>query len=121
SDRAPVRQLEESVRAQEGLLRVARAERWPAVQLTTGYQRLYFPTTVFPQLDNARENWTIGVSASVPLFTGGRIKGSEMIAEGNLEVARARLQQAREVAALGARGAVSALGPGGGTCGAGAG
>jgi outer membrane protein TolC len=109
SDRAPVRQLEESVRAQEGLLRVARAERWPAVQLTTGYQRLYFPTTVFPQLDNARENWTIGVSASVPLFTGGRIKGSEMIAEGNLEVARARLQQTREFAALDARVALSAL------------
>jgi outer membrane protein TolC len=109
SDRAPVRQLEESVRAQQGLLRVARAERWPAVQLTTGYQRLYFPTTVFPQLDNARENWTIGVSASVPLFTGGRIKGSEMIAEGNLEMARARLQQTREFAALDARVALSAL------------
>jgi len=109
SDRAPVRQLEESVRAQEGLLRVARAERWPAVQLTTGYQRLYFPTTVFPQLDNARENWTIGVSASVPLFTGGRIKGNEMIAEGNLQVARARLQQTREFAALDARVALSAL------------
>ena len=91
------------------MLRVARAERWPAVQLTTGYQRLYFPTTVFPQLDNARENWTIGVSASVPLFTGGRIKGSEMIAEGNLEVARARLQQTREFAALDARVALSAL------------
>jgi outer membrane protein TolC len=109
SDRAPVRQLEEGVRAQEGLLRVARAERWPTVQITSGYQRLYFPTTVFPQLNQARENWTVGVSAAVPLFTGGRIKGDELVAQGNLQEARARLQQTRELAALDARVALSAL------------
>ena len=109
SDRAPVRQLEQSVRAQEGLLRAARGERLPSLQITSGYQRLYFPTSVFPQLNNARENWTIGVSASLPLFTGGRIKGGELIAQGNLEETRARLQQTRELAALDARVALSSL------------
>ena len=109
SDRAPVRQLEQSVRAQEALVRAARGERLPSVQITSGYQRLYFPTSVFPQLNNARENWTIGVSASLPLFTGGRIKGSELIAQGNLQETRARLQQTRELAALDARVALSAL------------
>src|SRR5919198_383721 len=54
ADRAPVRQLEQNVIAQEGLLRVARGERFPSLQLTSGYQRLYFPTSVFPQLNNAR-------------------------------------------------------------------
>ena len=109
SDRAAVRQVEESVRAQEGLLRVARSQRFPTVQITSGYQRLYFPAEAFPTLTDARENWTIGVSASVPLFTGGRIKGDEMVARGNLEEARARLQQTRELAALDARVALSAL------------
>ena len=109
SDRAPVRQLQENVRAQQGLVRAARGERLPTVQITSGYQRLYFPTSVFPQLNNARENWTIGVSASLPLFTGQRIKGDELIAQSNLEQAKAQLQQTREVAALDARVALSAL------------
>src|SRR5947207_9888815 len=109
SDRAPVRQLQETVRAQQGLVRAARGERLPSVQITSRYQRLYFPTSVFPQLNNARENWTIGVSASLPLFTGFRIKGDEMVAQGNLEQAKAQLQQTREVAALDARVALSAL------------
>jgi outer membrane protein TolC len=109
SDRAPVRQLEANVRAQEGLLRAARGERLPTIQITSGYQRLYFPTSVFPQWNNARENWTIGASLSVPLFTGGRIKGDELIAKANLDQTRAQLQQTREIAALDARVALSAL------------
>ena len=109
ADRAPVRQLRENVRAQQGLLRAARGERLPSIQITSGYQRLYFPTNVFPQWSSARENWTIGVSASLPLFTGGRIRGDEMVAQGNLEQARAQLQQTQEVAALDARVALSAL------------
>ena len=109
SDRAPVRQLQETVRAQQGLVRAARGERLPSVQITSGYQRLYFPTSVFPQLNNARENWTIGVSASLPLFTGFRIRGDEMVAQGNLEQAKAQLRQTREVAALDARVALSQL------------
>jgi outer membrane protein TolC len=109
ADRAPVRQLQETVHAQQGLVRAARGERLPSIQITSGYQRLYFPTNVFPQLNNARENWTIGVTASVPLFTGWRIRGDEMVAQGNLEQARAQLQQTREVAALDARVALSAL------------
>src|SRR4051812_43240952 len=109
SDRAPVRQLEQNVRAQQGLVRAARGERLPSIQITSGYQRLYFPTSVFPQLSNARENWTIGAALSLPLFTGWRIRGDEMVAQGNLEQARAQLQQTREVAALDARVALSAL------------
>ena len=43
------------------------------------------------------------------MFTGGRIKGDELIAQGNLDQTRAQLEQTREVAALDARVALSAL------------
>jgi outer membrane protein len=109
ADRAPVRQLEQTVRAQQALVKAARGERLPSIQITSGYQRLYFPTNVFPQWNNARENWTIGASLSLPLFTGGRIRGDEMIAESNLTQTKAQLQQTREFAALDARIALSAL------------
>jgi outer membrane protein len=109
SDRAPVRQLEQSVRAQQALVKAAHGERLPSIQITSGYQRLYFPINVFPQWNNARENWTIGASLSLPLFTGGRIRGDEMIAESNLTQTKAQLQQTREFAALDARVALSAL------------
>jgi len=109
SDRAPVRQLEQSVRAQEGLLKVARGERLPSLQITSGYQRLYFPTNVLFQINDARINWTVGVTASLPILTGGRIKGDVLVAQANLDQARAQLQQTREVAALDARVALSAL------------
>jgi outer membrane protein TolC len=45
----------------------------------------------------------------MPIFDGGKIKGDEMIAQANLDHARAQLQQTREVAALDARVALSAL------------
>ena len=109
SDRAPVRQLEQSVRAQEGLLKAAKGEKLPYVQITSGYQRLYFPTNLVLQLNNARINWTVGVTASLPIFDGGKIKGDEMIAQANLEQARAQLRQTREAVALDGRVALSAL------------
>jgi outer membrane protein len=109
SDRAPVRQVEQNIRAQEGLLRAARGERLPSLQITSGYQRLYFPTNVLFQINDARINWTVGVTASLPILTGGRIKGDVLVAQANLDQARAQLQLTREVAALDARVALSAL------------
>jgi outer membrane protein TolC len=109
SDRAPVRQLEQTVRAQEGLLKAAKAERIPSVALVSNYQRLYFPSNAFPNLADARQNWTIGLSTSLPIFTGGRIKGSELVAQASLDETRARLKQTREFAELDTRIALNAL------------
>jgi outer membrane protein len=109
ADRATVRQASENVKAQEGLLRAARADRFPTIALTSGYQRLFFPTSTFPQINDFRENWTVGISAGVSLLSGGRTHGSEMVAEANLREARARLKQAREFAALDSRIALSQL------------
>jgi outer membrane protein len=103
ADRAPVRQAEATVRAQQGLLQVARGERLPQIAITSGYQRLFFPQDIFPQLNQYRQNWTIGVAASLPIFTGGRIRGSTMIAEANVTQSRELLEQTREFAALDAR------------------
>ncbi len=107
--RATVREASENVKAQEGLLRAARADRWPTLAVTSGYQRLFFPAGVAPDLTDYRENWTIGMSARVSLLSGGRTSGSTLVAQANLREARARLQQAREFAALDSRIALSQL------------
>jgi outer membrane protein TolC len=108
-NRATVREAAENVRAQEGLMRAARAERLPNLALTSGYQRLFFPASTFPELNDYRENWTVGISAGVSLLSGGRIRGGELVAQANLREARARHQQARELAALDARIALAQL------------
>lgn len=108
-NRATVRQASENVKAQEGLLSVARAERFPTISITSGYQRLFFPLTTFPELNDFRENWTVGISAGVSLFSGGRVSGQVLTAQANLREARAREKQARELAALDARVALSQL------------
>ena len=102
-DRAPVRQSNEALNAQEGLLRVARADRLPSLAITSGYQRLFFPSQFFPTLNQFSENWNVGGSITLPLFTGGRIAGSIDVAQANLAQARAQLQQTRELAALDTR------------------
>jgi outer membrane protein TolC len=109
SDRAPVRELEQAVRAQEAQVAIARSERFPSLALVSGYQRLYFPNGTFPNLSDARENWTIGLSTNFSLFSGGRIKGGELIAQAGLDQARAQLRQTREFVALDTRVALSAL------------
>ena len=107
--RASVRQASEAVRAQRGLLRAARADRYPTLALTSGYQRLFFPSSTFPDLGDFRENWTVGFSAGVNLLSGGRTRGSVLSAQADLRTAESRLKQTREFAALDARIALSQL------------
>lgn len=107
--RASVRQAGEAVRAQRGLLRAARADRYPTLALTSGYQRLFFPSSTFPDLGDFRENWTVGFSAGVNLLSGGRTRGNVLSAQADLRTAESRLKQTREFAALDARIALSQL------------
>ncbi|MEO5903899.1 MAG: TolC family protein, partial [Gemmatimonadaceae bacterium] len=100
SNRAAVRQASEAVHAQEQLLTVARSQRLPSVALTSQYGAVAYPTNGIPGKSDFRANWTVGVAASIPIFTGGRIRGDEMIAQANLAESRARLQQVREFASL---------------------
>jgi len=103
SDRATVRQAAEAIDAQRGLLKVAKAQRFPTLAITSQYGKVAFPLTGFPQSGEFRTNWTIGLASQIPLFTGGRIKGDQMIAEANVREAQARYDQLREFAALDSR------------------
>jgi outer membrane protein TolC len=108
--RAPVRQAEQTVRTQEAQVTVARAQRLPAVSLSSNWSRVAYPESGLPSSWNDfRTNWSIAASLSIPVFTGGRIRGDEMVARAGLEEARARLSQTRELAALDTRNAQEEL------------
>ncbi|HEU4451629.1 MAG TPA: TolC family protein [Longimicrobium sp.] len=110
ANRAPVRQAAEAVRQQEGLLRVARSQRLPQLSLFSQYARVGYPQTgTIPTWDEFRTNWNVGAQMSVPIFTGGRLRGDRLVAEANLSEARARLDQAVTLAQLDTRTAVQQL------------
>jgi outer membrane protein TolC len=48
-------------------------------------------------------NWSVSAGLSLPIFTGGRLRGDALAAEAAYDESRFRLQQAREAAALEAR------------------
>jgi outer membrane protein TolC len=108
ANRAPVRQLSEALRAQEAQLAVARSQRWPTLSVRTQYARLNFARGG-PKLDNLLTNWNVTVGASMPLFTGGRIKGEEMINRAAVEESAARLEQTRKLAGLETRQSLAQL------------
>jgi outer membrane protein len=98
--RAPVRQLDEAVKAQEAQLTIARRDWLPTIAVTSAYSRVAFGAGGVPAWGNWLNNWTVGVGASFPLFTGGRLRGAEMVARASVEESKARLDQTRELAAL---------------------
>ena len=101
--RATVRQAAEAIDAQRGLLKVAKAQRFPTLALTSQYGKVAFPLSGFPGSGDFRTNWTVALGTQFPLFTGGRIKGDQMVAEANVRDAQARYDQLREFAALDSR------------------
>lgn len=108
-NRAGVRQAVEALDAQRELLRVARSQRLPSLSVSSAFGGVAYPLSGLPGTNDFRANWTVGVAAQIPIFTGGRIRGDEMIAQANVAESRARLQQVREFAALDSRVALNAL------------
>ncbi len=110
--RASVRQAEALVDAQRAALRASRQARYPSVQLASTYQRFAYPAegTFLPSaIDLYFPNWNVTLGLSVPLLTGGRLRGERMVAEANLLEAEQRLQQTREGASLDAQLAMTQL------------
>ncbi|HJU73881.1 MAG TPA: TolC family protein [Gemmatimonadaceae bacterium] len=107
-NRAPVRQLNEALRAQEAQLDVTRSQQWPTLSVSTQYARLNFARGA-PKFDNLLTNWNVTVRASMPLFTGGRIRGESMISRAAVQESEARLDQTRKLAALDARQSLAQL------------
>ncbi|HEY4649354.1 MAG TPA: TolC family protein [Gemmatimonadales bacterium] len=103
--RAPVRQANEAVEAQRGLVRVARGQQLPQLALSSQYALLGYPDNVSPFQTNYLSDWTVSLALQLPLFTGGRIGGQVAAAEANLTQARLRLQQSRELAEVDLRNA----------------
>ncbi len=107
--RAPVRQAALAIRAEEGLLKVAKSQNLPSVALTSAYGRVAYPGSGLPNWSQFLTNWSLAVGLTVPLFTGGRITGDKMVARANLEDARLRYRQSSEFAQLDARSSVQEL------------
>jgi outer membrane protein TolC len=107
--RAPVRQLGESVRAAQEQLTVARRAWIPTLSLSTQYGRLSFPQTGLPNFNNLLTNWTVSFTATMPLYTGGRLRGQKMVAEAAVRDAEARYEQVREAASLDGQQALALL------------
>lgn len=96
--RPPVREAVEAVAIEEARLRIARAQRYPEVSVIAQYGRVALPNTTIPSLDDFRPTFWFGVSARVPIFTGGQIRGDELVAQSAVREARARLDRVRELA-----------------------
>jgi len=109
ANRAQVRQVAEAVKVQRDQFRIARAQRLPGLALSTQYGRIAYPSAGLPAWDAYYPNWTVTATLSVPLFTGGRITGDEMVARANLTEARENYQQTKELAALDSRAAIADL------------
>jgi outer membrane protein TolC len=108
--RAPVRQLTENVLAQEQNLRAVRAQRYPQISLTSQYQRFSYPVgRIQTSIADYFPNWAVSVGLSIPIFTGGRIRGQVMAAEASLAEARDQLRQTQELVALDAEVALAQL------------
>jgi outer membrane protein len=107
--RSAVEQAIQAVTVQEAQLDVAQSAGRPSLVLTSQYGRVAYPTGGLPSWSDSRPNWTVGVNLSLPLFTGGRLRGGEKVAEASLLESRARLQQVRELAALDTRSAYQQL------------
>jgi outer membrane protein TolC len=91
----------------EASLKAVEAERMPAVSFTSNYSRIAYPSGALPVFDRA--NWSVGVSVSVPILTGGRQKGDEMVARADIETARLQQKQVQELAGLDTRSAWAEL------------
>jgi outer membrane protein TolC len=107
--RAPVRQSAAAVDLQRQALRITRSQRFPTLSLNSQYGRVAYPTTGLPVWGDFRTNWTVGAVVSVPLFSGGRIHGEELVARADLQEAEARLRMTRELAQLDTRSALEQL------------
>ena len=106
--RVAVDQTRATVRTREASLNLIEAQKMPSVSLNSNYARIAYPENVAAPTFN-RSNWTVGVSMSVPLLTGGRQKGDEQVARAELDQSLLQQRQMEELAALDTRSAWAEL------------
>jgi outer membrane protein TolC len=106
-ERAAVEQANTTVRTREATLKLTEAQRMPSVSLNSSYSRIAYPDNFLPTFD--RSNWTVGIGVSVPILTGGRQRGDELVARAELDQSRLQQRQIEELAALDTRSAWAEL------------
>jgi outer membrane protein len=109
ANRAPVQQAATLVTVQQGSLAITRSQRLPTISVTSQFGRVGYPVGALPGWDEFATNWTVGAQLSVPIYTGGRIRGETMVAEANVVEAQARLRQTEDAARLDTRTALERL------------
>jgi outer membrane protein TolC len=106
--RIAIDQARATVRTREASLQLIEAQKMPSVSLNSSYARIAYPENVAaPTFD--RSNWSVGISMSVPLLTGGRQRGDEAVAKAELEQSLLQQRQMEELAALDTRSAWAEL------------
>jgi outer membrane protein TolC len=106
--RIAIDQARATVRTREASLQLIEAQKMPSVSLNSNYARIAYPDNVAaPTFD--RSNWSVGISMSVPLLTGGRQRGDEVVAKAELEQSLLQQRQMEELAALDTRSAWAEL------------
>lgn len=96
--RVPLAQAQQDVRAREATVTQARAQRLPTVFVQSSYGLVNYSGA--PAFDDFRDNWTVGATVAVPIFTGGRAKADEQAARASVVAAQQQLRLATEVADL---------------------
>jgi len=93
-DRPGLAAADATVREEEQLLKVARADRWPTLSVTTTYNEQAFPSNVSPVGAQFLRGWNGEVKLSFPIFVGFRTAGKVEQARAGLARAQAQRDQA---------------------------
>ncbi len=107
--RASVIQAALNIDASNAQVRIAQSAHWPQISINTNYSPVAYPNNFLPNWNDWYTNWTAGLNISIPIYTGGNIGGNVDMAEAAVEQASARMEQAREAAAMDSRVSYDAL------------
>jgi outer membrane protein len=95
--RRPVlRALDETVAAQQGAVRIARADRLPSLAMAGTFAWQAFPSEITPFDADWRRDWALSFQASIPIFNGFRTRGQIDQARAELRIAELQRVQAHQ-------------------------
>lgn len=93
---AEIKTLEHTVGAQKQFLRIAKAERYPMLQLSAYYAlQTQWSRNFFPEEDLIAEVAAVQVGLQIPIFDGFNAKGKIKEARANLRVAELELDRTK--------------------------
>ncbi len=108
-NRIPVQQAGQRVVAARHQLDAARAQRMPSIAAVSQYGVVGYSDSLLPSLGSFRDNWTVGATLQIPIYTGGRIAAEVDAARADLAEAEAQLEQTAEAAQLDTESALADL------------